>query len=241
MNIAIIFAGGVGSRMHSKDLPKQFLRIYDKPIIIHTIEHFESNSKIDAIIVVCNKDWISYFKALLAKHSIKKIKAIVPGGETGQLSIYNGLVAAEKISNGENSIVLIHDGVRPLINSELISQNIESVQKYGSSITSGIVKETIVEIDSAGNIQNVPDRIHSRVAKAPQSFWLKDILAAHRTALQSGKTDFIDSCSMMHFYGYPLHMIDGPYENIKITTPEDFYTMRAILQVKEDTQIYGLD
>lgn len=241
MNIAIIFAGGVGSRMHSKDLPKQFLRIYDKPIIIHTIEHFESNSKIDAIIVVCNKDWTSYFKDLLVKYSIKKIKAIVPGGETGQLSIYNGLVAAEKISNGENSIVLIHDGVRPLISSELISQNIESVQKYGSSITSGIVKETIVEIDSAGNIQNVPDRIHSRVAKAPQSFWLKDILAAHRTALQSGKTDFIDSCSMMHFYGYPLHMIDGPYENIKITTPEDFYTMRAILQVKEDAQIYGLD
>lgn len=241
MNIAVIFAGGVGSRMHSKDLPKQFLRIYDKPIIIHTIEHFESNSKIEAIVVVCNKDWTSYFKDLLVKYSIKKIKAIVPGGETGQLSIYNGLVAAEKISNGENSIVLIHDGVRPLINSELISQNIKAVQKYGSSITSGIVKETIVEIDSASNIQNVPDRIHSRVAKAPQSFWLKDILAAHRTALQSGKTDFIDSCSMMHFYGYPLHMIDGPYENIKITTPEDFYTMRAILQVKEDAQIYGLD
>lgn len=241
MNIAVIFAGGVGSRMHSKDLPKQFLHIYDKPIIIHTIEHFESNSKIEAIVVVCNKDWISYFKDLLVKYSIKKIKAIVPGGETGQLSIYNGLVAAEKISNGENSIVLIHDGVRPLINSELISQNIKAVQKYGSSITSGIVKETIVEIDSASNIQNVPDRIHSRVAKAPQSFWLKDILAAHRTALQSGKTDFIDSCSMMHFYGYPLHMIDGPYENIKITTPEDFYTMRAILQVKEDAQIYGLD
>ncbi len=241
MNIAVIFAGGVGSRMHSKDLPKQFLRIYDKPIIIHTIEHFEINSKIDAIIVVCNKDWNSYFKALLVKYSIKKIKAIVPGGETGQLSIYNGLVAAENISNGENSIVLIHDGVRPLISSELISQNIKAVQKYGSSITSGIVKETIVEIDSAGNIQNVPDRVYSRVAKAPQSFWLKDILAAHRTALQSGKTDFIDSCSMMHFYGYPLHMIDGPYENIKITTPEDFYTMRAILQVKEDAQIYGLD
>lgn len=241
MNIAVIFAGGVGSRMHSKDLPKQFLRIYDKPIIIHTIEHFENNSKIDVIIVVCNKDWISYFKALLAKYSIKKIKAIVPGGETGQLSIYNGLVAAEKISNGETSIVLIHDGVRPLISNELISQNIESVQKYGSSITSGIVKETIVEIDSAHNIQNVPDRIYSRVAKAPQSFWLKDILTAHRTALQNGKTDFIDSCSMMHFYGYSLHMIDGPYENIKITTPEDFYTMRAILQVKEDAQIYGLD
>lgn len=241
MNIAIIFAGGVGSRMHSKELPKQFLCIYNKPIIIHTIEHFENNPDIDAIVVVCNKDWISYFKNLLLKYPIKKIKDIVPGGETGQLSIYNGLVSAEKIYDDEKTIVLIHDGVRPLINSELISQNIEAVQKYGSSITSGIVKETIVEIDNSSNIQMVPDRIHSRVAKAPQSFWLKDILATHRKALESGKKDFIDSCSMMHFYGFSLHMIDGPYENIKITTPEDFYTMRAILQVKEDAQIYGLN
>lgn len=241
MNIGIIFAGGVGSRMHSKDLPKQFLRIYDKPIIIHTIQHFEKNPLIDAVVVVCVADWIDYFKNLVTQFHLQKIKKIVPGGESGQLSIYNGLVAAKEIAQDEESIVLIHDGVRPLINSELLTKNIECVKKHGNSITSGIVKETIVEIDDEGGIKMVPDRAHSRVAKAPQCFWLHDILSAHNRALEEGRKDFIDSCTLMQHYGFKLHMTDGPYENIKITTPDDFYTMRAILQVKEDAQIYGLD
>ncbi|MCI6873654.1 IspD/TarI family cytidylyltransferase [Hallerella sp.] len=241
MNIALIFAGGVGSRMNSKELPKQFLRIYDKPIIVHTIEHFEKNAQIDAIVVVCVSDWIDYFKELVFKYHLQKIRRIVPGGKTGQLSIYNGLLATKEIAQDEKNVVLIHDGVRPLINENLISRNIESVQKYGSSITSGIVKETIVEINDDGDIKTVPDRAHSRVAKAPQCFWLDDILSAHHKALDAGRDDFIDSCSMMQYYGFHLHMIDGPYENIKITTPEDFYTMRAVLQVKEDAQIYGIN
>lgn len=241
MNIGIIFAGGVGTRMHSKDLPKQFLRIYDKPIIIHTIQHFEKNPLIDAVIVVCVADWIDYFKNQAAQFHLQKIRKIVPGGESGQLSIYNGLVAAKEIAKDEKSIVLIHDGVRPLINSELLTKNIECVKKHGNSITSGIVKETIVEIDDEGGIKTVPDRAHSRVAKAPQCFMLDDILSAHEKALSEGRKDFIDSCTLMKHYGFKLHMTDGPYENIKITTPDDFYTMRAILQVKEDAQIYGLD
>ena len=241
MNIALIFAGGVGSRMNSKELPKHFLRIYDKPIIVHTIEHFKKNAQIDAIVVVCVSDWIDYFKELVFKYHLQKIRRIVPGGKTGQLSIYNGLLAAKEIAQDEKNVVLIHDGVRPLINENLISRNIESVQKYGSSITSGIVKETIVEINDDGDIKTVPDRAHSRVAKAPQCFWLDDILSAHHKALDAGRDDFIDSCSMMQYYGFHLHMIDGPYENIKITTPEDFYTMRAVLQVKEDAQIYGVN
>lgn len=151
------------------------------------------------------------------------------------------MLAAKEIAQDEKNVVLIHDGVRPLINENLISRNIESVQKYGSSITSGIVKETIVEINDDGDIKTVPDRAHSRVAKAPQCFWLDDILSAHHKALDAGRDDFIDSCSMMQYYGFHLHMIDGPYENIKITTPEDFYTMRAVLQVKEDAQIYGIN
>ena len=241
MNIGIIFAGGVGTRMHSKDLPKQFLRIYDKPIIIHTIQHFEKNPLIDAVVVVCVADWIDYFKNQAAQFHLQKIRKIVPGGESGQLSIYNGLVAAKEIAKDEKSIVLIHDGVRPLINSELLTKNIECVKKHGNSITSGIVKETIVEIDDEGGIKTVPDRAHSRVAKAPQCFMLDDILSAHEKALSEGRKDFIDSCTLMKHYGFKLHMTDGPYENIKITTPDDFYTMRAILQVKEDAQIYGLD
>ena len=241
MNIGVNFAGGVGRRMHSKELPKQFLEIYNKPIIIHTIEIFEKNENIDAIVVVCVEEWIEYFKSLVCKFRLDKIKRIVPGGKTGQMSIYNGLLAAKEISGNSETIVLIHDGVRPLISSDLLTRNIEDVNKYGTSITSGIVKETIVEIDDSGDIKLVPDREHSRVAKAPQCFYLKDILSAHKQAQKEGVTTFIDSCTMMKHYGYQLHMTDGPYENIKITTPDDFYTMRAILQAKEDAQLNGID
>ena len=124
MNIAVIFAGGVGSRMHSKERPKQFLEMYNKPIIIHTIEHFENHPMIGAIIVVCIESWIPYLNELLYKFRIEKVKKVVPGGETGQLSIYNGLKAAKEIAGEEKSIVLIHDGVRPLITEKLITDNI---------------------------------------------------------------------------------------------------------------------
>lgn len=241
MNIAVVFAGGVGKRMHSKDKPKQFLELSNKPIIIHTLEHFELHELIDSIVVVCVQDWIPHMQNLVYKYRVDKVKSIVAGGETGQLSIYNGLLEAEKIAHGEDSIVLIHDGVRPLINSEIITRNIKCVEKHGNAITSGIVKETIVEIDDDSSVVSVPDREHSRVAKAPQSFRLADILNAHRKALSEGKKTFIDSCTMMKYYGAQLFMVDGPYENIKITTPDDFYTVRAILQVKEDQQIYGLE
>lgn len=241
MNIGVIFAGGVGSRMHSKDKPKQFLELYNKPIIIHTLEHFEQNEKIDAIVIACVEEWLPYLEKLIYKFRIEKVRKLVPGGQTGQLSIYNGLKAAKEIAGDEKSIVLIHDGVRPLINPQLLTDNIESVIKYGSSVTAGIVKETIVIVDDQMNVEQVPSRPKSRVAKAPQSFWLDEILAVHEQALSDGEENSIDSCTLMKKYGKKLHMIDGPYENIKITTPDDFYTMRAILEAKENNQIYGLE
>lgn len=241
MNIGVIFAGGVGTRMYSKDRPKQFLEMYNKPIIIHTLEHFEANEDIDAVVIACVEEWIPYLKELLYKFRIEKVRKIVPGGDTGQLSIYNGLKAAEEISGGEDSVVLIHDGVRPLINQELLSENIKCVKKYGSAITAGVVTETIVEINENLGVERVPTRARSRVAKAPQSFWLKDILSVHEQALADGLENSIDSCTLMKQYGKDLHMIDGPYENIKITTPQDFYIMRAILEAKENSQIYCID
>lgn len=203
---------------------------------------FEGLSMIDAIVVVCIKDWIPYLNKLLYKFRIEKVKSVVPGGETGQLSIYNGLKSAKQIAKDEKSIVLIHDGVRPLINEKVISDNIQSVIKYGSAITTAKVKETILVVnEGTATIDYVPSRNNSRVAKAPQSFWLDDILKAHEKALSEGEKNCIDSCTMMQRYGYDLYLIDGPGENIKITTPEDFYTMRAILEAKENEQIYGLE
>ena len=242
MNIAVIFAGGVGSRMHSKERPKQFLEMYNKPIIIHTLEHFEKHPMIDGIVIACIADWIPYLQELLYKYRIEKVKRIVPGGETGQLSIYNGLAAAKEIAGDEKTVVLIHDGVRPLITEKLITDNITSVVNYGSAITTAKVTETILVVDEKdASIDYVPSRSHSRVAKAPQSFWLDDILSVHQKALSRNETNWIDSCTMMQESGFKLHLIDGPIQNIKITTPEDFYTMRAILEAKENAQIYGIE
>jgi 2-C-methyl-D-erythritol 4-phosphate cytidylyltransferase len=227
--------------MHSKEKPKQFLDLYNKPIIIYTLEHFENNPEIDAVVVACVEEWIPFLNELLYKFRIEKVKKIVPGGKTGQESIYNGLMAAAEVSGEEDTIVLVHDGVRPLINTKLLSECIQSVKEKGSAITAGIVKETIAVISPEGCIEEVPLRERSRVAKAPQCFWLKDILNAHRRALAEDRHDFIDSCTMMQHYGYKLFMVDGPYENIKITTPDDYYTMRAIIEAKENSQIYGLE
>lgn len=241
MNIGVIFAGGVGKRMNSRVKPKQFINVYGKPIIIHTLEVFENHEEIDAITVACLKEWIPYLEELLAKFNIRKVKKIVPGGSSGQESIYNGLLAAEEIAGGEKSIVLIHDGVRPLIHEKTITDNIASVREHGSAITSVTVKETVLVVSKDNSIDSVPKRDDTRLARAPQSFFLDEIIGAHRRAMAEDRYDFIDSCSMMQYFGKKLYLIEGPQENIKITTPDDFYTMRALLDAKEEAQIYGLE
>lgn len=240
MNIGIIFAGGTGSRMHSKDKPKQFLEIFGKPVIIHTLEKFEECQDIDAIVISCLSDWIPHMTELAEKYHITKVRKIVSGDSTGQLSIFRGLEAAEEIAD-ENAVVLIHDGVRPFITGKLLSENIRCVMKHGSAITTGKVTETIITVDELSRITTVPRRKDSRVAKAPQSFFLKDIIGVHRKAMAEGFTNFIDSCTMMNYYGHDLFLTDGPSQNIKITTPEDFYLMRAIMESRENEQLYGID
>ena len=237
MNTAVIFAGGSGTRMNSKDKPKQFLLIHGKPIIVHTIEVFQNHPDIDAIVVVCIEDWIDYMEELKFRYRLEKIRKIVPGGATGQLSIFNGLEAAEEISEGDDDIVLIHDGVRPLITPEELTLNIESVKAHGSAITCVKTKETFVLVNDDNKVLKVPDRAHSFVAKAPQSFLLKDIISAQRKAISEGFTNMIDSCTLMQHYGYETYCIIGNYENMKITTPDDFYTFRALYDARENQQL----
>lgn len=237
MNIAVIFAGGVGRRMNSKDRPKQFLLVHGKPIIVHTIELFESHKEIDGIIVACVEDWIPYMEEMKYRYRLDKIGKIVPGGETGQMSIYYGLCAAEEVYGAESNIVLIHDGVRPLIDAKTISDNIRSVKETGTAITCTQAKETVILVDDESNVQQVPSRKHSRLVQAPQSFWLEDILRVDRQAVADGYTNMIDSCTMMHTYGHELSVVIGPTENIKITTPDDFYTFRALYDARENQQL----
>lgn len=236
-NIAVIFAGGSGKRMNTKSRPKQFLEFRGKPIIIYTLELFDNHPNIDTIVVACLEDWIPYLQKMIRKFEISKVQAIVPGGVTGQDSIRAGLEAAESFGRND-SIVLIHDGVRPLITEQTITDNIESVQKFGSSITCIPATETFIVSRKDGGL-DIPTRADSHIARAPQSFRLGDILSAHRRAVDEGRHDFIDSCSMMNHYGYKLHTIEGPIENIKITTPTDYFIFKAMVDVHENQQIFG--
>lgn len=238
MNIGVIFAGGAGRRMHTKSRPKQFLEYQGKPIIIYTLELFDNHPQIDAISVVCVEDWMPFLEKMLKKFEINKVYKIVPGGETGQDSIYNGLVAASEISKSNDDIVLIHDGVRPLITEQTITDNIEKVKEVGSCITCIPATETFIVDQPDGSLE-IPTRANSLIARAPQSFYLKDILAAHEQARNEGRHDFIDSCTMMHHYGHQLGKVIGPMENIKITTPTDYFVFKAMVEVHENQQIFG--
>lgn len=237
MNIAVIFAGGSGKRMNTVAKPKQFLELNGKPIIVYTLEIFDNLPEIDGIIVVCIKDWIPYMNKLIRKFELSKIFEVVPGGDTGQDSIYNGLFVAKKYGNDE-SVVLIHDGVRPLITEKAILDNIKMVKDTGSCITCIPATETFVVKQNDGAL-HIPTRSNSLIARAPQSFRLGEILSAHEKARAENIHDFIDSCTMMSYYGHKLSTIIGPMENIKITTPTDFFIFRAIEEVHENQQIFG--
>lgn len=243
MNIAVIFAGGSGKRMNTKSRPKQFLEYNGKPIIIYTLELFDNHPMIDAIVVVCIESWIPFLKKMLKKFEIDKVVDIIEGGATGQESIYKGLEAAEsyalKTGITENDvIVLIHDGVRPLITEDTISDNINTVKQNGNCITCIPATETFIVKQPDGNLE-IPSRPNSLIARAPQSFYLSDILQAHRKAKADGINDFIDSCTMMSHYGHKMATIIGPMENIKITTPTDYFVFKAMVEVHENQQIFG--
>lgn len=239
MNIGVIFAGGVGRRMNTKGKPKQFLEVHGKPIIVHTIDIFQNTEAIDAVVVVCVSDWLDYMNNLVERFNLTKVKAVVAGGETGQMSIFKGLEAAEQLAT-DDAVVLIHDGVRPLINEEVINANIQSVKETGSAVTSVRAKETVVLVNNSSKISEVVDRTRSFIAKAPQSFYLSDILSVERDAISKGITDAIDSSTLMGMYNRELTIVEGPYENIKITTPDDFYMFKALYDARENEQIYGM-
>lgn len=240
MNTALIFAGGAGRRMHSAGKPKQFLELHGKPIIIYTLEHFDRHPEIDAIAVVCIEGWIDYFRDLLDRFRIRKVRWIVPGGATSQDSTRAGLGAIAADCDPRDTIVLIHDGVRPLITEKLISDNIAAVKQYGNAITAAPAIETIITVDGDENVEQLIDRQTCRLARAPQSFWLADIMAMHQRAIEERYDKMIDSASLMIHYGARLHLVDGPAENIKITTPSDFYIFKAITESRENMQILGL-
>jgi D-ribitol-5-phosphate cytidylyltransferase len=238
MNVAVIFAGGIGSRMNAKALPKQFLEVHGKPIIIHTLEKFEEHSEIDGIAIAILSQYRGHLSKLLHRYEISKVRWIVNGGDTGQVSRHRALQAVADSCPAE-TVVLIHDGVRPLINAQLISENIDSVIRHGSGITCTKFSETVVS-SKTPRIDEVISRDHIYAAQAPQSFRLGEILGLYDQAVADGELNSIDSCTLMHRYGREIFRVDGPRSNVKITTAEDFYVCRAFFEVIENRQIVGL-
>ena len=240
MNIAVIFAGGSGVRMGA-GVPKQFLEINGKPIIVHTLQLFQFHSMIDKIYLSVLKDFIPYMEDLTEEYRLKKVARVLPGGETAQDSIYNALKVAEA-ENPEDSIVLIHDGVRPFVSYDVISRNIEGVKQNGNAITCTSCYETILISGDGKQVEDVPFRKETFAAQAPQSFYLKDIIAAHDQVRKRPERyeNMVDACTIIRSQGMEAHMVPGNRGNIKVTTPEDVYMFRALLQYKENEQAFGL-
>jgi len=237
MNIALIFAGGTGIRMNSKGKPKQFLELHGKPIIIYTLEVFEKHKDIDKIVIVCIYNYIEVLKKDIVKFNINKVCTIVPGGESGFESIYNGLTAINDDAT-DNDYVLIHDGVRPLINEQLITDNLECAIKYGNAISVVPVTEGVVISEDGFIVDNFPERKLIYTTKAPQTFKFNLIYNLYKKAIDE-KFFAIESAHLCNYYGMKLHMVRSSYDNIKISTPTDFYIFRAIYDAIENAQIIG--
>lgn len=238
MNIALVTAGGTGLRMSSRNLPKQFLELHGKPIIIYTLELFDMHPEIDAVVIPCLEGWQDYLRRQIERFHIGKVISVVSGGQTRFDSTQNGLEELYKRYPADSAI-LIHDAVRPFIDAGTISRNIDSVRQFGSAVTSVPAIETVAFSQDGEQVERILERSQCWIARAPQSFQLGELHRTYQRAAAEGHTEFPDTASLMLYYGYPLHMVEGPMYNIKITTADDFYMFRALKDAEENSQILG--
>lgn len=232
-NIAIITAAGIGSRM-GQDIPKQFITINNKPIIIYTMEIFERHPDIDAIIVACLSGWENILQAYAKQFNITKLTAIVKGGKTGYDSIHNGLIKAKELYGEDENIVIIQDGNRPLTSEEMISDGIAKCKQYGNAIAAIPCTEVLLTSHDGLNAEGIIDRDIVKRTQTPHTFYLKDILSAHEEARKKGIETSAASCSLYAELGKKLYFSAGSEKNIKLTTKEDIDIFKALLNVKKD-------
>lgn len=221
---AIIVAAGKGKRMNF-DIPKQYMNLNGKPILAYTIEKFQECKDIDDIVLVVNKDDVDYCKdSIICKFNFSKVRSIVKGGNERQYSVYNGLNALEKKTN----IVLIHDGVRPFVEAEHITNIIKETINFNCCVLGVKVKDTIKICSENGIVKNTPKREDLWSAQTPQSFKYETILNIYKRADEE-KILGTDDSMLAEKFGYTVKMIKGSYNNIKITTPEDLDFAKSIL------------
>ncbi len=223
---AMLFAGGTGTRMRSGNIPKQFIEVDGIPIIVRTLRQFEEHPFVDDIVISCIASGIDHLKGLIKQYNIQKVKSIVPGGASGFESIHNGVVEVAKDAK-DTDVILICDGVRPVISEQLISECIELTKKYETAVP--VVKSidsVLVSEDGCTCEQNMP-REKMYITQAPQGYTMRKILWAHDEAVKRGIVNPTSSADLMIALGEKIRIFLGERDNIKVTTPEDLYTLRS--------------
>ena len=237
MTVAIIIAGGSGSRM-GQDIPKQFINVYDKPVLIYTLEGFQKHPQIDAIEVVCLDGWHDVLWAYAKQFSIDKLKWVVSGGKTGQESIRNGVYYLEgKVA--DNDIIIIHDGIRPLVDETVLTDVIIKARQYGNAVTSLPYNEQIFVVDNEiSTIKFIPRETLRRVS-TPQAYKFKLLNSKYHEAFEKkiGIYGSHYTNTMMVELGERLYFAAGSDKNIKLTTKDDLETFKAYLKSDKDNLI----
>lgn len=243
MNFGLILAGGTGQRMRTSGLPKQFLQVYGKPIIIYTIEKFVSCDEIDSIVVVCNPLYLDYMSELISKYPQRKNIGIISGGKNRQGSVQNGIDYI--LSNGanEDDIVVIHDGVRPLVENNTIRENIRVAKADGCVMTVKPVIESVIITDQAkASFENFKKRDDTYSLTSPQTFKLKVLVKAYKDVEGvDSPIPLLDAALAYTYMGNKIPIVKEYNHNIKITTPEDYYILKALLELQENKDIFGLN
>ena len=231
MNIGLLIAGGAGRRM-GQDIPKQFLTVNEKPVIVYTMEAFQNHPAIDVIAVVCIDGWEAMLEAYARQFNITKLKHVFPGGENGQGSIRNGVYGLSEIY-GEDDIVLIHDAIRPMVSEEIISDCIITATKYGNAVTVIPCAEAMMQTEDGEMSCGSYPRDNLKRTQTPQGFRLGEICDLHKRALEAGITNSVASCTLMIEMGHQVHFSRGSEKNIKLTTVDDIDIFKALLLSKK--------
>ena len=229
-NVGLIIAGGSGNRMH-QDIPKQFLTVNERPVIVYTLEAFEKHPEIDSIAVVCIAGWDQVLWAYAKQFNITKLKYVVPGGDNGQGSIRNGVYELEKHFDRDD-IVLIHDAIRPMVSAEIISDCIRVTKQHGNAVTVIPCAEAMMQTEDSVVSSGSYPRDRLKRTQTPQAFKIGDICDLHREALEAGITNSVASCTLMIEMGKQVYFSAGSEKNIKLTTVEDIDIFKALLAAK---------
>lgn len=234
MNIALLTAGGIGNRMEI-EIPKQFMTIYEKPVIIYTLESFQVHPEIDAIAVVCLTGWESMLWAYANQYHISKLKWIFPGGETNQDSIINGIDGLINEGCDDNDIVLVHDGVRPLVSERIITENISTCKKYGYAVTGLICKEVIMEIKEGSLFPIGVTRDQLVRTQTPHTYFLSNLNRVYKYAKEKKINNTIAPCDMMAKVGnIDQHFVLGSEKNgLKLTRPDDLDIFKSLIALEK--------